>query len=460
MSAEVASPIAGGRSPLDPVRALQHALYRAAKADPGRRFHALMDKVWRTDVLARAWVTVRQNEGAPGIDKVTLSDVEEYGVNRLLGELAMELWEGCYRPLPARRVFIAKPGQPGESRPLSIPAVRDRIVQAALKLVLEPVFEADFRPCSFGFRPRRGAHDALQVLIDESWRGCGWLVETDIANCFEAIPHAELIKAVEERVCDQSVLKLLRVILRAGVSENGVVHKADRGAAQGGVVSPLLCNVYLHRVDRVWDVRKHGVLVRYADDAVVMCRSRNQARAALERLTDLLAGLGLEPKAAKTRIVHLKVGGEGVDFLGFHHRLVLAPGRGGRAPFPFLARWPADKAMRHARDRIREITDRSRLLLPVEVVVAELNGFLTGWAGYFRFGNSADRFAVIREFTRMRMVLFVAKKHKRSRGFGRWVVSYASPDHLGLVGLAGNVVAPRPFRDWRGKPNAAGEQRR
>ncbi|MGW0633657.1 reverse transcriptase domain-containing protein [Streptomyces sp. NPDC002758] len=241
---------------------MQHALYRAAKVDPGRRFHALMDKVWRTDVLARVWVTVRQNEGAPGIDKVTLSDVEECGVNRLLGELAVELREGCYRPLPARRVFIAKPGQPGESRPLSIPAVRDRIVQASLKLVLEPVFEADFRPCSFGFRPRRGAHDALQVLIDESWRGCGWLVETDIANCFEEIPHAELIKAVEERVCDQSVLKLLRVILRAGVSENGAVHKADRGAAQGGVVSSLLCNVYLHRIDRASDTTADDTVTR------------------------------------------------------------------------------------------------------------------------------------------------------------------------------------------------------
>lgn len=235
MSAEVASPIVRGRSPLDKVRALQHALYRSAKADPGRRFHALMDKVWRTDVLWRAWVTVRRNDGAPGVDKVTLSQVEEYGVARLLGELAMELRDGSYRPLPARRVFIPKPGMGDGLRPLSIPSVRDRIVQAAVKIVLEPVFEADFLPCSFGFRPRRGAHDALQVLIDESWRGRGWLVETDIARCFEAIPHSELIKAVEERVCDQSVLKLLRAMLRAGVMENGVVGTATIGTPQGGL---------------------------------------------------------------------------------------------------------------------------------------------------------------------------------------------------------------------------------
>ena len=163
---------------------MQHALYRAAKADPGRRFHALMDKVIRSDVLWRAWVTVRGNNGAPGIDRTTLADVEEYGVARLLGELASELRERRYRPLPARRVLIPKPGT-AEKRPLSIPAVRDRIVQAALKIVLEPVFEAGFLPCSFGFRPRLSAHDALQVPVEECARGRRWVVETDIASCLD-----------------------------------------------------------------------------------------------------------------------------------------------------------------------------------------------------------------------------------------------------------------------------------
>ncbi len=163
---------------------MQHALYRAAKADPGRRFHALMDKVLRRDVLWRAWVMVRRNDGAPGIDKITLDAAEEYGIDRLLGELSCELRERRYRPLPARRVLIPKPGS-DELRPLSIPAVRDRIVQAALKIVLEPVFEADFLPCSYGFRPRLSAHDALQVLIDECWRGRRWVVETDIASCLD-----------------------------------------------------------------------------------------------------------------------------------------------------------------------------------------------------------------------------------------------------------------------------------
>jgi len=439
---------------------LQHALYRAAKADPGRRFHALHDKVSRSDVLWRAWVAVRSNNGAPGIDKTTLAQVEEYGVARLLGELAAELGEGRYRPLPARRVFIPKPGAPaGELRPLSIPPVRDRIVQAAVKIVLEPVFEADFLPCSFGFRPKRSAHDALQVLIDECSRGRRWVVETDIAGCFSAIPHDQLMRAVEERVCDQSVLKLLRVILRAGVMEDGQVRRPDTGTPQGGVVSPVLCNVYLHRLDRAWD-GGDGVLVRYADDATVMCWSRSQAERALARLTDLLAGLGLEPKAAKTRIVHLEEGGEGFDFLGFHHRLVRSRGLNGKKPVTFLARWPADRAMRHARDRIRELTGRRWLLLPPEAIAQEVNKFLRGWAAYFRYGHSARRFSKIRQYARMRLAMFVRKKHRRSRGFGWRALLFLSPDEFGLISLYGIVVAPRAGKPWREKPNAGGERRR
>ncbi|MGH4009374.1 MAG: group II intron reverse transcriptase/maturase [Pseudonocardiaceae bacterium] len=440
---------------------MQHTLYRAAKADPGRRFHALWDKIYRRDVLWRAWVAVLRNGGAPGIDKTTLADVQEYGVTRLLDELAMELRNGSYRPMPARRVLIPKSGESAEMRPLSIPSVRDRIVQAAVKIVLEPVFEADMLPCSFGFRPKRGPHDALQVLIDESWRGRRWVVETDIANCFSAIPQEKLMQAIEERVCDQSVLKLLRVILRAGVMEDGQVRRPVTGAPQGGVISPLLCNVYLHRIDRVWDVREDGVLVRFADDALVMCKSREQAEAALARLRALLAELGLEPKEAKTRIVHLQVGGAGFDFLGFHHRLVRVTGRRNhRWSVTFLARWPADRAMKHARDQIRELTRRSRLLLRVEVIVDEVNRFLRGWAAYFRYGNSAVRFEKIMHYVWTRIALVIAKRHQRSRGYGWSVLAYQSPDHFGLISLSGTVVAPRPFKDWREKPNAGGERRR
>jgi group II intron reverse transcriptase/maturase len=435
-------------SRMDPVRALQHALYRSAKADPGRRFHALRDKVYRRDVLWRAWVAVRRNAGAPGIDGITLADVEEYGVERLLDELAEDLRTGQWRPLPSRRVLIPKPGT-SERRPLSIPRVADRIVQAAVKIVLEPIFEADFLPCSFGFRPKRSAHDALQVLIDESWQGARWVVETDIANCFSAIPHEKLMQAVQERISDQGICKLLRTMLRAGVMADGVVRREVSGTPQGGPVSPLLCNVYLHRLDRAWDTCEHGVLVRYCDDLVVMCQSREQADAALERLTVLLSDLGLELKAAKTRIVHLVEGGQGLDFLGFHNRLVR-----GRTPrsahLTFLARWPARQAVQHARDRIRSMTARSRLLVPVEQIVEELNLFLRGWAGYFRYGNSARVLGQIRHYALTRLALWLSKRGNRRRAWG-WGMTQVllSVNHLGLISLDGIVVPPRPFRAWK-----------
>jgi len=433
---------------------LQRALYRAAKADPGRRFHALYDKVHRRDVLERAWGQVRRNAGAPGIDQITISDVvERYGVDRLLDELATELREGRFKPLPARRVYIPKPGQ-DELRPLSIPAIRDRVVQAAVKIVIEPVFEADMLPCSFGFRPKRAAHDALQVVIDDSFGGRHWVAESDIANCFTAIPHDGLMSALSERISDRKVLALLHAFLRAGVMEDGAVRRPVTGTPQGGVVSPLLCNVYLTRLDRSWRPA-YGRLVRYADDLLVMCRTRGQAQAALARLTTLLNGLGLEPKPEKTRIVHLVEGQPGVDFLGFHHRLVRSRPRRGANGFVFLARWPSNRAVQHARDRIRFLTMRARLVAPVEQVVGEVNRFLRGWAGFFRYGNSAGEFDKIRKYALMRVALFVAKRHKRGRAWG-FALLYRSPDSLGLVSLNGIVVAPRPNRAWR----ATAEHRR
>jgi group II intron reverse transcriptase/maturase len=264
----------------DKVRELQRTLYRAAKADPKRRFHALYDKIYRRDVLERAWELVRANRGVAGIDRQTIAGVEQYGVSRLLDELATDLKDGRWRPLPARRVFIPKPGRPKERRSLSIPAVRDRVVQAAAKTVIEPIFEADMLECSFGFRPRRSAHDALQILVDEAWRGRRWVAESDIANCFEAIPHSGLMAAVEERISDRYVLKLLRAMLRAGVMQDGAVTRSTAGTPQGGVLSPCLANIYLHRLDRQWADRGTGVLVRYAD----LCGSPHRSAYAERRV--------------------------------------------------------------------------------------------------------------------------------------------------------------------------------
>ena len=462
MSADSSASPAGSRSSrLDQVRALQHTLYRTARADPGRRFHALMDKVYRRDVLWRGWAAVRANNGAPGIDKATLGQIErEYGALRLVDELAAELREGRYRPLPARGVMIPRPGRPDEYRPLAISAVRDRIVQAALKIVLEPVFEADFLPCSFGFRPRRSAHDALQVVIDEAWRGRRRVAGTDIASCFTAIPHDQLMQAIEERVAGQPVLRLLRQVLRAGVMQDGQVRRAVTGAAQGGPVSPLLCNVYLHRLDRAWDTREYGVLVRFADDLLVMCKSAQQAEAALARLRALLAELGLEPKEAKTAIIHLEEGGPGFDFPGYRHQMVVSRGLRGAKGVMFLARWPADKAMAHARDRIRELTARSRLLLPPEAVVRDVNEFLRGWAAYFRYGHSSLRSGKIRNYAMQRLAIFIGKRHKRGRRYGLNVVACQSADQCGLISMSGIVVPPRANKPWRERPNTGGERRR
>jgi RNA-directed DNA polymerase len=389
---------------------------------------------------------VRRNRGAAGIDRTTIDDVEQHGVDRLLDELAADLKDGSYRSLPARRVFIAKSAS-RERRPLSIPAVRDRVVQAALKIVIEPIFEADFLPCSFGFRPRRSAHDALQVLVDEAWRGRRWVVETDISSCFEAIPHDRLMAAVEERISDRDVLKLLRALLRTGVMEDGALRRSVTGTPQGGVISPVLCNVYLHRLDREWQTRGHGALCRYADDLVAMCKTRREAEAALGALTAILADLGLEPKQAKTRIVHLREGGEGLDFLGFHHRWVRARDPRHRH-VAFLARWPSPKAMRHARDRVRELTARDRLRWPVEQIVGDLNRFLRGWAGYFRYGNSTVQFDTITRHADTRLALLIAQRHQQHRRFG-WQALASRPDRLGLISLDGTIVAPRPNRPWR-----------
>ncbi len=227
--------------------------------------------------------------------------------------------------------------------------------------------------------------------------------------------------------------------------------KAEVANCVGGVLSPLLCNVYLHRLDRVWDVREHGVLVRYCDDLVVMCSTRRQAQDALARLNTALAGLGLEVKATKTRIVHLTEGkdAEGFDFLGFHHRWVRARGTVSPRRVCFLARWPSRKATQHARDRIRQLTERKRLLLPNEWVVQDLNQFLRGWGGYFRYGNSARVFDAISQYALERFAAFVGKRHKRSRRWGMRKVTCASPNNLGLITLCGTVVAPRPFRPWK-----------
>jgi group II intron reverse transcriptase/maturase len=421
----------------DKVRELQVKLYLAAKRSPNRRFHALWDRIHRRDVLERAWRNVRENRGAAGVDRTTIAQIEAEGVDVFLDGLQQELREERYRPRPVRRVHIPKPGR-SETRPLGIPVVRDRVVQAATKLVLEPIFEADFCDCSFGFRPKRSQHDALDAIKRAVMQGRRWVIDADIRGFFDALDPKILEQLVCERISDRRVLKMLRSWLRAGVLEGEALMHPETGTPQGGVISPLLANVYLNALDRAWEERHGGlgVLVRFADDLVVLCRTKAQAEAALAELRALLADLGLELADAKTRLVCVNGDGEGFDFLGFHHRMVDSFSKPG---FRFLARWPSARAMQAARRRISELTDRRLLFLPVEEVVTHLNRYLTGWAGYFRRGNSTTQFHKLDLYVAERLARFIGKRHKSRRplAYGYWVLR--TQRFLGLRPLVGRV---------------------
>lgn len=423
---------------LDSTRTLQHKLYLAAKRSPNRRFHALYDRVHRKDVLRSAWMEVRANQGAPGVDATTIADIEAAGALKFIDGLAAELREGSYRPQPVRRVWIPKPGKPGKMRPLGIASVRDRVVQQALKIVLEPIVEADFLPCSYGFRPRRSAHQALQAMREAIRAGRTWVVDADIESFFDRLDQNLVLECLRERVSDRRVLKLIRAILSAGVLDGTVLSIPVEGVPQGGPLSPVLANVVLHRLDRAWIQRYHrlGVLVRYADDECICCPTRERAEAALAALGEILAGLGLSLAADKTRIVHVADGSDGYDFLGFHHRMV--PSR--RHPkVRYPACWPSDDAMRRARSRIREMTGRNRRHVPTHLLVEDLNRFLRGWRQYFRYGNSSRRFAKLDRHVTERMALLLSKRHGRSgRGNGMKHI-IMSGNRLGLESLAGNV---------------------
>jgi group II intron reverse transcriptase/maturase len=389
-------------NPADKVRQLQRRLYMAAKGSRTRRFHALFDRICRGDVLAEAWERVKANRGAAGIDGETLSMIEQRGVEEFLQDIQHRLQAGRYWPQPVRRQYIPKPD--GTKRPLGIPTVRDRVVQAAAKLVVEPIFEADFKECSYGFRPRRSATGALETIRLVGGRGHRYVVEIDIQKFFDTIEHEKLMRLVERRVSDRRVLKLLRKWLRAGVMVEGRIEGTERGSPQGGVISPLLANIYLNALDGIWErqCRHLGKLVRYADDGVVLCRSKADAEESLRRLGIIMDRLGLKLHPDKTRIVELGLGKQGFVFLGCYLHIVLSRFKGRE----YLFRWPSPRAMTCIRGRIRELTDRRRWagLRDIREVIEVLNPVLRGWGNYFRTGNASWKFRQVDRYVNQRLV--------------------------------------------------------
>jgi group II intron reverse transcriptase/maturase len=388
---------------MEKVRQLQRRLWVCAKSSKTRRFHALYDRIYRSDVLWEAWKRVRRNKGAASVDETTLRSIEEQGVTQFLEGIQADLKAGQYRPSPVKRRWIPKAD--GKQRPLGIPTVRDRVVQMAAKLVIEPIFEADFQPCSYGFRPKRSATQALEAIREAGNRGHNFVVDADIQGYFDGIDRNTLIELVKERISDRRVLKLIRQWLEAGVMEDGTVRETLAGTPQGGVISPLLANIYLNKLDRIWAARcsSLGVLVRYADDFVAMCRTETQAKEALRRIGLVMNRLGLKLHPEKTRMVDLRRGKQSFVFLGCAIRKKRSIQRNPR--WHFVQRWPSPKATKKMRDRIRELTDKRQSGKDVKQIIAELTPVLRGWGNYFRTGN-ADR-----EFNKMDS--FVVKSLRR-----------------------------------------------
>lgn len=412
-------PNIGQQHSIEKSRQLQRNLYLAAKKDKQRRFHALYDRIFRLDILWRAWKEVQENKGSAGIDGITFEMIEGYGVEEYLLDIQEDLQNKKYRPKLVKRVYIPKPD--GKQRPLGMPTIRDRIVQQACKIVIEPVFEANFLDSSYGFRPKRDAKQATEKVKKELYKNW-YVVDADIQGYFDNINHEILLGLLNRRISDRRVIKLCRQWLQAGVIENGKYYPTKKGSPQGGVISPLLANIYLHVLDSYWENHKElGVIVRYADDAVIVCRTRKDAESAFEHLKRIMTKLKLTLNPQKTKIVDMNK--DSFDFLGFCYQKFGKTKSGRKLPYMM----PSKKTMKKVKDAIRVITCRKSAYEGLEQKVGKLNPLIRGWRNYFQHGNSTKRFKQLDEYVWMKLWrrVYYRRKQKKYRahmlyGFRKW----------------------------------------
>ena len=418
----------------DRIRELQRKLYRKAKQESNYRFYLLYDKVYRRDILSHAYRLVKANKGASGVDGLTFEAIEEGegGAEQYLDQIAEELKGDTYRPMPVRRVYIPKPD--GRQRPLGIPTIKDRVVQMAVKLVIEPIFEADFEDNSYGFRPKRDAHQAMDDVSLQLRMGKTQVIDADISKYFDTIPHDKLLALVAKRIVDKHILRLIKLWLKAPAVEEGKDGKKrtegnPKGTPQGGVVSPLLANIYLHVLDRIWRVKKveerfKARLIRYADDFVVLCHG--QTEKVLKGVKTVLRGLELSLNEDKTRVIDAKK--QRFDFLGFALEVKKNPKTG--KMFPLIT--PSKEAMAEIKAGIKVLTCRNNLGLPKEVLIRKLNELVRGWVGYFYYGNCSRDLSKLKDFLDERVRIYLRRKHaKKSRGYKAYPSRYLY-DNLGL----------------------------
>ena len=416
------------------IRELQRKLYRKAKQEKEYRFYLLYDKIYRPDILSHAYNLVKANKGASGIDGETFGSIEERegGAEKYLEKIAGELKRQDYKPQAVRRVYIPKAS--GGKRPLGIPVIRDRVVQMAVKIVIEPIFEADFQDNSYGFRPKRNAHQAVEDVKSHLFKGKTEVIDADISKYFDTIPHDRLMQLVAKRIVDKQILKLIKMWLKVPiVEERGDGKKEykgnEKGTPQGGVISPLLANIYLNVLDTLWVVKRvqerlGARLVRYADDCVILCRGNTDRILKGVRLA--LEELGLTLNEEKTRVVDARH--ESFNFLGFS----MCMKRGQKTGKMYPHTEPSKKALKHIRSEIKQLTTERYSATPTEVVIRRVNEVARGWVGYFRFGNCTKAMLALRYYLGYRMRIYMCRKHHyQSLGYRAYPDRYYY-DSLGL----------------------------